>query len=277
MKKLLLVFITITGLLLMNSCLKDENPAGTGMSGSLMVKITDDPFNIDLVSSAEITVSKIEIRKKDTADEAAFIVLKDVPFTVDLLKLRNGVTEELVNLDIPAGKYDLIRLYVTQARLTLKDNSTPFTVKVPSGEQTGIKIFIAPEIDVEGGLTSELLLDMDLSKSFVMRGNLTVPSKVESFIFKPTVRAVNLSLAGRIEGKVTDINSLPVNNAKVWVTKDTVISSAFTDTTGYYAFLGIPSGTYSLSVFKDGYDTVSVSGLKVYSGNRTTQNFQIPF
>lgn len=277
MNKVILAVMTITGILLMNGCLKDQDQSVTAKSGKLKVIITDDPFNIDMVSSAEITVSKIEIRKKDSAEESPFIVLRDLPFTVDLMELRNGITEELVNLDIPAGKYDLVRLYVTQARLTLKDNSNTFTVKVPSGEQTGIKVFISPEIEVSGGITSELLLDMDLSKSFVMRGNLSVPSKVESFIFKPVIRAANLSVAGRIEGKVTDMNYIPVNNAKVWVAADTVIASAFTDTTGYYAFLGIPSGTYSLSAFKDGYDTVRIQGVKVYSGNRTTQNFQIPY
>ena len=169
-----------------------------------MVKVTDDPFNINFVESATVTINKIEIGNAGPNDTSAFIVLSKDTVTFDLMQLRNGITQELINLDIPQGNYDMIRLYVTQASLKIKDQPVEYKVKVPSGSQTGIKILIAPSLTIEGGLTSELILDFDLARSFVMRGNMSHSAGVNGFIFKPVIKAINNSTAGRIEGVVTD-------------------------------------------------------------------------
>lgn len=252
----------------MSACTKTNDS-----SGKLVVKITDDPFNISYVESATVTITKIEIRKAGENEGDAFILLSENPVTLDILKLRNGVTEELLNLEIPSGKYDLIRLYVDQASLKIKDQPVPFNVKVPSGKQTGIKIFISPSLNIEGGLTSELLLDFDLSRSFVMRGNLAHSAGVNGFIFKPVIRATNNSTAGRIEGVVTDTSEVKIVNAKIWVKQDTIMSTAFTDISGNYAFIGVPAGTYSIFATKENFDTVAYTGIKVIEGNRTIRNF----
>jgi hypothetical protein len=241
--------------------------------GKMIVKITDDPFNISFVESASITINKIEIRKSDQVDNGKFVILSSDTLTFDLMKLRNGITQELTNINIPQGNYDEIRLYVEEAKLKIKDQSAPYKVKVPSGSQTGIKIFINPSVTVAGGLTSELLLDFDLSRSFVMRGNMDHSAGVNGFIFKPCIKVTNNSTAGRIEGQVSDTSKVLLENAKVWVKKDTVLSTSFTDATGHYAFIGVPSGTYSVFATKENYDTVSYSDIKVISGNRTIQDF----
>jgi hypothetical protein len=61
----------------------------------------------------------------------------------------------------------------------------------------------------------------------------------------------------------------------VWVEKDTVLATAFTDTLGYYAILGVPSGTWSVAATKAGYDTVRYDGVSVIAGNKTVQNFEL--
>jgi hypothetical protein len=265
MKKLI---ILISAIFIFSSCTKTtEGP------GKMVIKITDDPFNISFVESATITINKIEIRKTGQGDNGKFTVLSSDTMTFDLMKLRNGITQELTNIEIPQGNYDLIRLYVEEASLKIKDQSVSYKVKVPSGSQTGIKVFISPGITVAGGLTSELLLDFDLSRSFVMRGNMDHSAGVNGFIFKPCIKVTNNSTAGRIEGQVIDTSNVILENAKVWVKKDTVLATAFTDGTGHYAFIGVPSGTYSVFATKDNYDTVSYSDVKVISGNRTIQDF----
>jgi len=214
MKKIL--FTILSAAVLMSGCNKTETT--TGGPGRISVKITDDPFNINSVESATVTITKIEIRKAGSNEGDPFLVLSENPVTIDLFQLRNGITQELVNLEVPQGNYDLIRLYVDDANLKMKEIAEPFNMKVPSGEQTGIKVFINPEIHVEGGISAELLLDFDLSKSFVMRGKMAH----NGFIFKPCIRATNNSTAGRIEGVVTD-NSPEKNiivNAKVSVQKE---------------------------------------------------------
>lgn len=96
---------------------------------------------------------------------------------------------------------------------------------------------------------------------------------VNGFIFKPCIRATNNTTAGRIEGFVKDTAMFKIINAKVWVQQDTVITTAFTDTLGHYAFIGIPAGTYSMFATMENYDTAGVSGIKVIKGNKTIQDF----
>jgi hypothetical protein len=272
MKKLLFPFLVAA--IAFSGCTKySDSSRNSETQGRLSIKVTDDPFNISYVESATITISKIEIRKGGERTDTAFKVIFDDTVTLDLSKLRNGVTQELLKLDIPAGSYDQIRLYVDQASLKIKDQSSPFKLKIPSGSQSGIKIFISPGLVIEGGLTSELLLDFDLSKSFVMRGNLAHSAGVNGFIFKPCIRATNLTKSGRITGLVTDTAKVKIANAKVWIKQDTVMATAFTDTLGHYAIIGVPAGTYSIFANKENFDTVSFSGLKVIEGNVTVKDF----
>jgi hypothetical protein len=270
MKKI--IFTIFAAVIILSGCNKTDGP-GTNGPGKLVLKITDDPFNINYVESATITINKIEIRKAGQNEADTFIILSQDTLTFDLLKLRNGVTSELLNLNIPQGNYDLIRLYVSQASLKIKDQALAYKVKVPSGSQTGIKISIGPVITVEGGLTSELLLDFDLSKSFVMRGNMAHSAGVNGFIFKPCIRATNSSTAGRIEGMVKDTAMVNIVNAKVWVVKDTIMATTFTDTLGHYAFIGIPAGIYSVFANKENYDTSGYNSINVIKGNKTVQDF----
>jgi hypothetical protein len=276
MKKLLLILAA--SIFMLSSCTK----SGSEGPGKLVVKVTDDPFNIDYVESATVTITKIEIKKAGdgVSDGNPFLIISEDTVTFDLLTLRNGITEEIANIDIPQGNYDQVRLYVDQASLRIKGQSNAYTVKVPSGKQTGIKIFIRPSLSVSGGLTSELLLDFDLSKSFVMRGNMAHSAGVNGFIFKPCIKAANNSTAGRIEGHVADTaNKIMIENAKVWVMQDTIMATAFTDATGYYAFIGVPAGTYTVFANKEDvvnavdYDTVNYSGVTVVPANRTIQDF----
>jgi uncharacterized repeat protein (TIGR02059 family) len=271
MKKLMFS-IMVAGAIL-SGCDKSRTESGSNTAGKLSVKITDDPFNINYVESATVTITKIEARMAYSNSENPFVVLTDTPVTVDLINLRNGITQELVNLQIPAGEYDLVRIYVDEAGLKIKDQPGMFKVKVPSGSQTGIKVFISPVLHVADGISSELLLDFDLSKSFVMRGNMQHSGGVNGFIFKPCIRAVNNSTTGRIEGYIKDTTSAPVADAKVWVMQDTVISSSFTDSEGHYVLPGLPAGIYSLFATQDGFDTVSVNGISVYGGSKTNHDF----
>jgi hypothetical protein len=273
MKKLFFTFLAATLVLIFNGCNKTNDDG----NGRLVVKVTDAPFPVNSIESATVTIIKVEIRKAGDgiSDGNPFTVLWEGSETFNLLELRNGVAEELLDLEIPAGEYNLIRLYVDEASLKVKDGDN-FNLKVPSGRQTGIKIFIRPGLVVEGGLTTELLLDFDLSGSFVMRGNIDSPAGIKGFIFKPVIRAVNNSIAGRLEGKVTDKNNAKIKAASIIVKQDTVVASAIADTMGYYAIIGLPSGTYSVLAAKENFDTVKVDGVKIVGGNRTILDFILP-
>lgn len=268
MKKLL--FALLSAVLIVSGCNKTE----TIGPGRLSVKITDDPLNIAMVESATVTISKIEIRQAGANEGDPFLELPMDPVTINIFELRNGITEELVNLEVPKGDYDLVRLFVDEASLKLKDIDEPFNLKVPSGEQTGIKVFIDPVIHVEGGISAELVLDFDLSKSFVMRGH----NAQNGFIFKPVIRAVNNSTAGRVEGVVTDNSAekIGIENVTVYLQKDGEDPvTGLTDASGHYLFIGVPAGAYSMSVEKENYVGADAENVVVVPGNKVTQDFVI--
>jgi len=271
MKRIGFILLAVSLVFIAGSCNK---PLNSGDDGRLVVKVTDAPFDISNIESATVTVNKVEIKKVGdcVSDGSPWVILSEDTITLDLMDLRNGVTETLIDIEVPAGEYDMLRLYVDEAGLKVTDIEVPFSVKVPSGSQTGIKIHVDPFIEVSDRLTAELLLDIDLSRSFVLRGNMR---NNNGFIFKPVIRAANLSTAGRIQGMVTDTSDVKIIEAEVWIEQDTVVATTFADTLGYYAIIGIPAGTYSVSATKEGYDTVSVDDVIIKAGNRTIKNFKL--
>ena len=189
---LLIIAAVVLGLIV--GC--GDDSVTDGEVGTLVVRLTDAPFPIDFVNEANVTINKIELRESADGDDPFLTLIEDAQLQFNLLDLQNDVTANLVQIDIEVGSYNLVRLFVTEPNVVLKDE-TNFDLTVPSGAQTGIKIFIEPAIEVVGGLTSELLLDFDVSKSFVVQGNPNTPAGISGFIFTP-VRAVNMSTAGRI-------------------------------------------------------------------------------
>ncbi len=227
---------------------------------------------MDTIESANVVINKVEVRMMDSMDEYPFLTLMEDTVEFNLLDLRNGVTAELLNVEVPAGTYDLIRLYVVEASLKIKGGET-YTVKVPSGAQTGIKVFLEPGIRVAGGLSEDILLDFSLEKSFVMKGNMYTPAGIKGFNFKPVIRAANLSTSGSLMGMVSDTSDAAVKNASVWIEKDTVVATTMTDTLGYYGIIGIPEGFYSVYATAENHDTVSFDDVEIVAGNKTLLDF----
>lgn len=261
--------------------------------GRLSVNLTDAPFPHDLVAEANVTIFKIDARYKGdmdiisevednsdssmiTEEKSSFVVLMEDEMEVNLLDLTNGVTKNLVDLDVPVGIYDLVRVYVKGVNVVLTDGST-FDLKVPSGEQTGIKIFIKPGLVVEGGLSADLLLDFDVSKSFVAKGGGSNFENITGFNFKPVIKACNMSTAGTLSGKVTTLQeevAVGLKGAQVAVfAADTLNTTTFTDADGKYMVMGLIAGSYDVEVELSTYQKQSVADIEIVAGNTTSQDF----
>ncbi|MEX0985993.1 MAG: DUF4382 domain-containing protein [Bacteroidales bacterium] len=246
--------------------------------GTLKLSITDAPFPLEYIDSANVTITKVEVRAQadttetDTVDSEFFTVMEESR-TFNLLELRNGVMEVLGEIDLEEGNYDLIRVYVEEASLSVAGGET-FNLMVPSGSQTGIKVFVTPAISINDGMTSEVLLDFSLERSFILKGNMDTPAGIIGFNFVPVIRAVDLAATGTVSGMVSDTAMNAIGNASVWISQDTVIASAMTDTTGYYAIPGITAGTYTLSATAAGYDTLTVNDVVVNAGSLTEVDFE---
>ncbi len=272
--------IFLTGFLM--SCNnQSENELGMENQGKgrVIFKITDAPFPVDLVEEANITIDWIkllkypegEVEEEETAEGESILIELEEPATFNLLELRNGLTAELAEVEVPAGSYAEIRLHVTDADILLKDGMD-FKLKVPGGDASGLKLKLEPALEVADGGQAEVLLDFDLSRSFVMQGN---PNNIIGFIFKPVVRAVaNVETnTGEISGVVADIDGNPVANASLTLLDgEEIIASALTsEDEGFYSMIGILPGDYTLVLEVDEYnEEVEVT---VEAGITTVQNF----
>lgn len=269
----------------------DNNETG---SGRLVVKLTDAPFPVDLIDQALVTIDKIEIRSAiDSEDESElsyqnqnqgsntneqimenhpFIVLSEETQEFNLLALTNGITSDLIQMEIGTGSYDLIRMHVVSATIILNDGQE-FDLKIPSGSESGLKIKIDPELVVEDGVVNELLLDFDVSKSFIVQGNASSKAGIKGFIFKPVIRAVGQKQCSRVEGMVYEGENTPIEQAHVQLMQgDSILTSSFTDESGNYVLIGIPEGAYTIICEKEGYGTVTVTDLETDADCKTIQN-----
>lgn len=257
--------------LLFVQCTQDEN--ASDQTGRLTISVTDDPFPVDLIAEANVTFTKLEARRTDGVDTFPYVTLYEGEKRVNLLALTNGISEELASVEVPVGTYDLLRIYVDDPEVILTDGET-YQMMVPSGAQSGIKAFITPSVEVASELSAELLLDVDLSRSFVVKGNPNTPAGIKGFNFKPTLKVVNNSIAGRIAGEVRDTNAVLLEDVTISAySADTLTTTSFTDANGAYTLAGLLPGAYEVIAEKDSFQTVEMDNLTVTTANVTTADF----
>ncbi|HVX40681.1 MAG TPA: DUF4382 domain-containing protein [Gemmatimonadaceae bacterium] len=180
-----------------------ENNAG---SGTMIVRLTDAPFSSDSVKSVNIFVVRVDARgsaadsastdhdlSSDSLSLGGWQTVASPNASFDLLSLQNGVAATIGQTPLPAGTYSGFRLVIdpTRSSVTLKNGmvltgtSSP-SVTFPSAARSGLKIVLAQPVQVVAGTTTNLLVDFDVSNSFVQRGNSI---EKNGLIFKPVIRA----------------------------------------------------------------------------------------
>lgn len=260
-----------------------EFETGPG-NGYVVIKLTDAPFPADSVAEANITIDWVQLIEYDgengeqeihESDSAYVMFEMESEITYNLLELSNGITAILGEKEIPAGNYDEIRLHVVNSSIVLNDGNV-YDLKVPSGNASGLKIKLDPYFTLEDGGYAEILLDFDVSRSFVVRGNFN-KGKINGFIFKPVVRAVaNYQVtAGEVNGFVTDTTGTSIENALLTlVSGEDTITSALTDTAGFYAMPGILARDYTLFCDKDSFE-IAEEDISIEAGMVTEQDFAL--
>lgn len=276
MIKTLRITVPLTLALLLSACGKDVPPSTVGQivsienlgsaQGNFRLIATDAPFQYADVTSAKVTVDKIEAEDVNEVRK----VVKDTPMTIDLVQLRNGLVTAMVDLNLSPGQYKKIILTVSNGSIGLKDGSNT-NLKNPSSE---IKVSIKPEITVSSSMSTDVILDFDLSKSFVLRGN----DLSDGFNFKPVLRAANLTTAGTVSGKVlsdketADLgDDVALEGAIVTISQDgSSVSTALTGADGKFKVVGLPAGEYSFVVSHPLHSSSQSSSFSIAAGNVTS-------
>jgi hypothetical protein len=249
-------------------------------SGTVQLQLTDAPFPFSEVARVDIYVVRIDAKVAESSDADAaaatasstnsnpatgWVTLATPNQRFNLLDLRNGTTVNVGSpVSLPVGTYRGFRMVIdTDSSSVTLTNGTVLRgsgnpgIQFPSAGRSGIKINLADPITVgaSGNNASIVVIDFDLAKSFVMRGNSIGQN---GLLFKPVIRAVARDISGSISGTVrsTSATGPVVAGASVEVLRngttltDTVsaniVATASTDASGNFTAAFLPPATYLL-------------------------------
>lgn len=272
----------------------DSEKKGTGV---VTISLTDAPFPHDLVEEVNVTIDLIKFKIKEDygtsegsegTDKASDFIVLEVDETFNLLELANGESEILGDLEIPVGEYSEIRMHVTESKIKLKDVERLMDVKIPSGNSRGLKIKINPSLVVTEGEDYQILLDFDVSRSFIVQGKNGNNGKgkvgeITSFMFKPVIRAVNIATSGELSGTVEEEDDNEdfdfIKNAHIYIISaenvEDTIATGKTNKEGFYKIIGIPVGAYNVTCEKEGYEGGSEPLVEIKAGELIIQDFKL--
>ncbi|MDO8501187.1 MAG: DUF4382 domain-containing protein [Gemmatimonadaceae bacterium] len=259
-------------------------------SGQLNIMLTDAPFPFSEVKSVDVFILRIDGKIADvdsaeaaSSDSAGWKTLVSPNSAINLLSLTKGQTANLGSATLPNGNYRGFRLILDtdKSSVTLNDGTKP-DVKWPSAGKNGIKIILDNPVVVGPGSTN-MLIDFDVGRSFVMRGNSISQN---GLLFKPVIHAVSQQSTGSVAGTVRGDNTTGtvIAGATVEVLKNgttltdtnsnNIVSTGVTDASGNFTLAFLPPGTYvvratppAASVYKP---ALLAGGVTITAGSAVT-------
>ena len=193
----------LLALVLLSAACADPPLAPRG-SGTLTIQLTDAPGDIQ---AAVVTIAQVYLQ-----GSGGRTILRDLPFTVDLVPLATTSTVLLEDVQVAAGTYHDLRFVVTGAYLAVEEadgstrlyasapdyNALPPGVTVdgelrlPSFATSGLKVKLPDgglPVPASGVVT--LVVDFDVAQSF---GHAAGESG--AWVMHPVIQATSVTVAG---------------------------------------------------------------------------------
>lgn len=246
MRNYQLLALASAALLSLAGCAKKSSDEASAGAAKLEVRLTDAPGNFKAVV---LDVQQLEVHLKDEGDPNGWQTLAFTPQVVNVLDYVNGKSALLVSTDFAPGDLKEVRLILGPSSYVVGTDGDTYALKTPSGQTAGVKLKLT-NVTLAAGATYQLLLDFDVAKSIVERGNWKAGNdKKERYLLKPVIRLVAQSLQGGLRGTVTPAAARPQILAirSSVVGPDTV--STFADASGAFQLSGLPAGTYQVQYF----------------------------
>lgn len=205
-KKIILGSLITTGLLLIG-CGGGTSSTTDGL-GTINTFLTDAPAEY---KSVYVTIDKIEVHQAENCEivedingtetevcdeNGTWLVLAEPKKTINLLELQNGVVEKLGNVELPAGKFTMVRMSIGDhednetnelgyahpyPNYVLLEDDSVYELTTPSNT---LKMNHTFELESSG--TYNLLIDFDAKKSVNDAGNSG------QWLLKPVLHASEL-------------------------------------------------------------------------------------
>lgn len=184
-----------------------DDPSGDD-AGTISMLLTDAPGEF---TQARVTIERIELVGEDeeSEEEGGRIVLRDAPWTGDLLELSNDVVGLVESAVVPSGAYHQLRFVISGGCIVVDGEGTfasagytecgpaTGTLQMPSFAQTGLKVNLPAGFRVSGD-DRILLIDFDVAESF---GRLAGASGM--WVMQPVVTATEIVTSGSLQVTVT--------------------------------------------------------------------------
>jgi hypothetical protein len=146
--------------------------------GNMTVKMTDAPGDYHEVN---VDVQTVQVHH---SGNGTWTTLGTQSGIYNLLDLQHNVTALLATgTHIPAGNVSQIRLILGSNNTVMLNDSTIHPLKIPSSEQSGIKINVNANIPPAGNVI--VTLDYDADQSVNLEGN-------GDYIMKPVIKVLSV-------------------------------------------------------------------------------------
>ena len=168
-------------------------------------------------------------------DRGSWHQLEAATGTYDLLDLENNVLKTLAVGSVPSGTYDQVRLKLGADNTIVVDGVT-YPLKVPSGQESGYKLYGLFEVPVDG--TVNIGIDFNPALSVHQTGSGT-------WMLVPSARIVPIQTTGNIHGTVSPASATSTVYAMMGA--DTV-TSTLTGGDGGFTLSLLPEGDYAVHI-----------------------------
>jgi hypothetical protein len=247
-----------------------DNTTGPRGSRGVTLLLTDAPGDFE---AAVVTISRIYLQGDGRT------VLLDEPVTYDLLNLRNDLATLVKGMDVPAGRYQELRLVIDGAYIEVEQvgggtriyASSPDYAALPAGAEvvgrlevpsmgeSGLKIKVpGGKLDVGEGEVI-VLLDFDVAESF---GHAA--GRSGQWVMSPVIEATDVTFGGHVMARLqlgTSVVLPPVGGQTMTLAsftarltpagggadRDVVLSDTDGDGVFEALFKGVAPGTYNLT------------------------------
>lgn len=248
MKKIIILGLVSMMMVAIFGCDSDSKNA------RLEVWLTDAPGDYKEVN---VEIEGVEVHTSNGDQDSGWKSLDVNGGVYNLLKLTNGLDTLLGTIELPPGKISQVRLKLGNDN-SIKVGSEVLPLSTPSGQQSGLKLQVH-EVLTEG-ITYRILLDFDVARSIVHRGN-------DTYSLKPVIRTITKALDGAIKGTVNPAASTPA----VYAIEGTdTVATTYTDEAGKFLLRGLDAGSYKVVFLPNSeYDTLVKENVSVTLGNVT--------
>lgn len=248
MKKILLLSLISLIIVVIFGC--DSEPK----NARLEVWLTDAPGDYQEVN---VEVVGVEVHADNGDQNSGWKALNVDGGVYDLLELTNGLDTLLGSIELPAGKISQLRLKLGNDN-TIKVDGETLPLSTPSGQQSGLKLQV--HTTLTEGITYKVLVDFDVARSVVERGNGT-------YSLKPVIRTITEAQDGAIKGTVAPAESTPAIYA---IAGSDTVGTTYADASGKFLLRGLSAGSYKVVFIPNSaYDTLVREDVSVAVGSVT--------